>query len=167
MKKAIIFAALAATAAVSSPAFAAPSSATASGSATATVITPITLTHDAAGVLNFGSFTSDVTAGSVTVDRNTNAGAATGGVTLVGGTPTTADSFTVGGDATRAFTISTTGGSVSNGATTMAFTTAANANGTLNASGAATFKVGGTLTVPASAAQGTYTGTYGATVTYN
>ena len=71
------------------------------------------------------------------------------------------------GDANRAFTIATTGGSVSNGTDTMNFTTNAATSGTLNASGAAAFSVGGTLTVVGGASAGAYTGSYNVTVAYN
>ena len=68
----------------------------------------------------------------------------------------------------RSFDIVTTTGSVSNGTGgTMNFSTDAAATGTLDATGETTFSVGGTLTVGANQAAGSYTGSYTATVTYN
>ncbi|WP_338465574.1 DUF4402 domain-containing protein [Novosphingobium sp. ZN18A2] len=165
-KKIILVAASAA--AFSTPAHAAPSSATASGDATATVVSPITLDHDSGAVLAFGSFSAG-TGGTVVVNRN-GRGSVTGDVSFVAASTNSADSFTVGGQADTAFSISTTDSTVSTGGTTpstMDFTTNAPAKGTLDSSGAATFTVGGTLTVGASQAPGSYTGTYDATVTYN
>ena len=147
----------------SAPAFAANNTATASGTASATVVAPITLTHTAGKNLNFGAFAS--AAGSVTV--NADSTNSTTGLSLISGATTAADGFTVGGDANRVFDITTTGGTVKNGAISMSFTTSAAAtSGTLSAAGAATFAVGGTLTVVGTEAAGAYTGTYTATVTY-
>ncbi|MEO1730159.1 MAG: DUF4402 domain-containing protein [Pseudomonadota bacterium] len=140
--------------------------ATAQGAATAEVVAPITLTHVAAAALNFGTFTTGDNGGTVTVDQSSN-GTATSDVTLLGGSTETADSFNVSGDANRSFSISATAGSVSNGTDTMSFTTDAPGAGTLDGSGAATFSVGGVLTVAGGESAGTYTGTYDVTVTYN
>ncbi|MCU0946747.1 MAG: DUF4402 domain-containing protein [Porphyrobacter sp.] len=165
MKKLIILAAAAAV--VSTPAMAAPgNTSTAQGAATAEVVAPITLTHVNGAALNFGTFTTGDAGGTVVVTQ-AGAGNATGEVTLLGGSVEAADAFTVAGDANRAFTIATTGGSVSNGTDTMNFTTNAATSGTLNASGAASFSVGGTLTVVGGASAGAYTGSYNVTVAYN
>ncbi|MEO0589183.1 MAG: DUF4402 domain-containing protein [Pseudomonadota bacterium] len=165
MKKFIAIAAVAS--AISTPAMAAPGdTATAQGAATAEVVAPITLTHVATAALNFGTFTTGDNGGTVTVDQSSN-GAATSDVTLLGGSSETADSFEVSGDANRSFSIATTAGSVSNGTDTMSFTTDAPGAGALNASGEATFNVGGVLTVAGGESAGTYTGTYDVTVTYN
>lgn len=138
---------------------------TATGTATATVVAPIVVTHDG-GALGFGSFLAG-TGGTVVVD-SAGAGSVTGDVAFVSGSANTADSFTVEGDANRSFTITSTGGSVSNGTENMTFTTAVSANtDTLDASGLGAFTVGGTLTVADSQAPGDYSGTYDATVAYN
>ena len=139
-----------ALAAISAPAFAAPGdSDSENGAATAEVVAPITLTHVTGAVLDFGTFTTGDTGGTVVVTRGGN-GSATGDVTLVQGSLEAADQFTVEGDPGRRFSITTGAGSVSNGAptpVTMAFTTNARGNHTLDASGDASFSVGGTLTV--------------------
>lgn len=163
MKKALVLAALAAV--VSSPALAAPDSATDSGSATATVVAPITLTHDAGAVLSFGSFTTGTTGGTVVVTRAGN-GSATGDVTLVAGSTESSDSFTVTGDADRAFQVTALAGVVSNAGTDMAFVPNAALNHTLTG-GSVQFRVGGTLTVLGTEPAGTYTGTYAVTAAYN
>lgn len=155
MKKIILAAAIAALTAT--PALAA----TDTGSATANVVAPITLTHDVGAVLDFGTFAP--AAGQMVV---TTAGAVGAGSLTQLGT-VAADSFTVGGDANRGFSISATGGTISNGTSTMSFTTDYAAGGTLDGSGAASFSVGGTLSVAGTETAGTYTGTYNATVEYN
>ena len=165
MKK--LIAGAAAIAACSSPAFAAGNTDTRQGSATATVVAPITLTHTSGAALNFGKFTGG-TGGTVVVTA-AGAASATGDVTIVNGGSPAADAFSVAGDANRTFSIVTTGSTIaSSGGATMAFTTSPSAaTGTLNGSGAASFTVGGTLTVPGNAAAAVYNGTYNATVTYN
>lgn len=163
MKKIALFAI---AAAISTPAMAAPGdSATAQGAATAEVVAPITLTHTPNAALDFGTFTTGTTGGTVVV---TQAGVATdtGDVTLVSGSTEAADAFTVAGDPGRSFSITTGSGTVANGSVTMAFTTSAPASGTLTG-GAASFRVGGTLAVVGGAAAGTYTGSYNVTVAYN
>jgi Domain of unknown function (DUF4402) len=163
LKKIAIFAV---AAAISTPAFAAPGdTANANGAATAEVVAPITLTHTPSAALDFGTFTTGTGGGTIVV---TQAGVATdsGDVTLVSGSTSAADAFSVAGDAGRAFTITTASGTVANGGTTMAFTTSAPASGTLTG-GTAAFNVGGTLTVVGGEAAGTYTGSYSVTVAYN
>ena len=158
MKK-IVLAAVTVLAFSSSSAFAAQ----ATGSATANIIAPISVTHTALATLNFGTFDAG-TGGSVTVTQG-GIGSAGGSVNFVSGSVNAADAFTVAGDGNRVFTIVTTGGNVTSGANTMAFTTSAPATGTL-ASGVGGFNVGGTLTVGSGQAVGSYTGTYTATVNY-
>ncbi len=136
------------------------------GTATATVVAPIVLTHPASASLNFGRFTRG-TGGTVTVSA-AGAGSVGSDVTFIPGSTTAADSFTVAGDANRAYSIATTGGTVTSGATNLAFTTTPSAvTGTLSAAGTGSFTVGGTLTVTGAAPTGAYTGTYSATVAYN
>lgn len=138
---------------------------TAEGTATATVVAPIVLTHDG-GALAFGTFLAG-TGGTVVVDT-AGAGTVTGDVAFVSGSVNSADGFSVEGDANRSFTISSAPGVVSNGAETMAFTTSVSAaSDTLDGSGNGAFTVGGTLTVADSQVPGDYTGTYDATVAYN
>lgn len=165
MKKLILIAA--ALAAVPGPAFAAGNTDTQQGTATATVVAPIALTHTSGAALNFGKFTAG-TGGTVVV-TSTGAQSATGGVSIVTGGAPAADAFSVTGDANRTFTIATTSSTVASpGGATLSFTTTPSAaTGTLSGGGAATFTVGGTLTVPNTAAAAVYTGSYNATVTYN
>ena len=162
MQKLLIAAAVVAFS--STGALAAGNTSTATGSASAIVVAPLTLTHTAGAALNFGKFTTG--AGTVVITP-TGGQSATGGVNIVTGGSPAADAFTVAGDSTRTFTIATTNSTVANGATTMAFTTTPSAaTGTLVA-GAASFTVGGTLTAVGTEGAGTYTGTYSVTVTYN
>lgn len=163
MKK-IVLAVLAG--AVAMPAMAAPGdTATTQGTATAQIVAPITITHTAGAALSFGTMTAG-NGGLVRVDA-AGAGTVSGEVTLVAGVATSSDAFTVTGDANRSFSITTGNGNVTAGANSMAFTTTAATSGTLNGSGTASFRVGGTLTVGSNQAAGSYTGSYNATVTYN
>ena len=164
MKK-IILATFAAAIAV--PAAAAPGDTdTAQGTAVAEVVAPIAITHDTGAALDFGTITAGG-GGTVVVDA-AGTGTDTGDVTLLTGSTNAADSFSVSGDAGRAFSIVTGAGTVTSGTDTMSFTTSASAaSGTLDAGGAASFTVGGTLTVADSQPAGSYSGSYDATVTYN
>ncbi len=148
-------------------AFAAPSgnSSNASGSATATIVSPIVLTHNT-GSLSFATFTTG-TGGTVVVDSAGTA-TATGDVGLVPGATGSADSFSVTGDASRSYSITTGGGTVGNGTSTMSFSTSPSAaSQTLSSGGTGSFTVGGTLTVAGTETGGNYTGSYSATVAYN
>ncbi len=168
MKKIILASATAALAILgATPALAGSGNqSTATGSATATIVAPIVLTHPATASLNFGRFTTG-TGGTVTVTA-AGVGSVGSDVTFVPGSTNAADQFTVAGDASRSFSITTTGGNVTSGATNLAFTTSASAATTaLSGTGTASFTVGGTLTVTGTAPAGSYTGTYSATVTYN
>lgn len=166
MKK-IVFASAAAVAVLATPAFAAPGdTATEQGAATAEVVAPISLTHVAAAALDFGTFTTGDLGGTVVV-TTAGAGSATGEVTLVTGSAEAADQFDVAGDANRSFSITTGGGTVANGGTTMTFTTTAAGSGTLDGTGAASFSVGGVLSVAGGEPAGVYTGSYDVTVAYN
>lgn len=138
--------------------------ATASGTASATVIAPITITSTTP--LNFGSF-SNAAAGTVTIDT---AGARTSsGVLLSAVTAGARGVFTVGGSnnagfsitSPQGFSVTTAGGSPMAFALTLPGTT-----GTLS-SGSATINVGGVLTVGAAQLAGTYTGSYSVVVEYN
>ncbi|WP_353228567.1 DUF4402 domain-containing protein [Novosphingobium sp.] len=140
---------------------------TAAGTVTAAVVAPIVLTHVTGAALSFGKFT--VSTGGTVVVTAASAGSTTGSVNFVpGGTVVTADRFTVAGDNSRSFSITTTNSTISNGARTMAFTTTPSAATlTTSATGTAAFTVGGTLTAVGTETPGNYTGTYNATVTYN
>ncbi|WP_341710768.1 DUF4402 domain-containing protein [Erythrobacter sp.] len=170
MKKLLLVAA-ATTFAV--PAVAAPgNTATATdGSATAQIVAPIAITHVSGESLNFGIIVPDSAGSSVVSITTGGAGSVpTGNAVVVDASAQQADAFDVTGDANRGFSISTTGGTVSNGTQTMAFSTSFDTtagSGTLSGTGTASFTVGGDLTVGAAQAAGTYTGSYSATVAYN
>jgi len=139
--------------------------ATATGTANATVVAPLQITHTAGAALSFGPFTAG-TGGTVAVSQASVA-SVTGDVGLLTGGTVAADSFAVSGAGSRAFNIATsTGNTVTSGAASMALTLSAPANATLSAGGAYTLRVGGTLTVAANQAAGAYTGSYTVTVTY-
>lgn len=168
MKKIVLVAALAAGLASGTAHAAGGNTATANGTANATVIGPLAITHNSGAALSFGSFTAG-TGGTVAV---TAAGAVTasGDVGMLTGVNASADAFTVIGTANRAFGIAaSTGNTVTTGGATpatMAFTVAPGTSAALNASGTYAMSVGGTLTVASGQAAGAYTGTYAVTVTY-
>ena len=162
MKKIVLAAAMVALS--SGSAYAASTS----GSASAIVVSPISVSHNAGASLNFGSFTAG-TGGTVAVTSG-GSGSVTGGaggVTFVSGYVNSADAFTVNGDGSRGFTISTASGSVNDGfGNSMPFTTTPSAaTGTLSG-GTASFTVGGTLTVGSGQTANPYSGSYLATVNY-
>ena len=142
-----------------------PSSA--AGAATSKVIKPIVLTHTPGAALSFGTFTTG-TGGKVVVSTS-GAGSVTKTVAFVPGVSvTSADQFTLTGGKQRTFTIATTGGSVTNGTNTMAFTTSpSSTSGSTTTTGSFSFTVGGKLTVAGGETGGHYTGSYTATVAYN
>lgn len=169
MKKTIALAA-SVLAFASTPAYA-QNSDTATGSATATVITPINVEQVAGAKLNFGSFTfqSAGAGGTVKIDATTG-GATPAGLVMMLNSTSSADQFNVTGDGSRTFSIDTKPGKVTHTTTssaTMDFTTTPSASTGTLANGAASFKVGGMLTVPANALAGTYNGNYDVTVAYN
>jgi Domain of unknown function (DUF4402) len=147
----------------------------ASADAGGSVITPITVTKTTD--LVFGRFAHGAGAGSVTVSTS---GARTGtGVILstTGATPGAA-SFTVTGAADATYSISQSGSATLTGVgdpmalTKFSNTTGANEitgdaqNGILTG-GTQIIYIGGTLTVSATQATGTYAGTVGVAVEYN
>lgn len=165
MKKLALLAA--AGAVISTPAMAAPGNTdSATGAATAEVVAPIAITHDTGAALNFGKFTAGPNPGSVTV-TSASVVTTTGDAIHVAGSTESADSFTVTGDPTRGFSLTATGGSVTNGTASMSFTTSIAAGGTLDASGTANVRVGGTLSVGVNQDPGVYDGDYEVTATYN
>lgn len=166
--KSILVAAMAAGFVVSTGGHAA----TATGTATATVITPITITNTAD--LAFGQFAAGT--GGTVVMSPASARTATGGVVLSTVNPGAAASFSIGGaaNATYAITLPADGVvTISDGAatpTTMAantFTSSPSATGTLDAGGAQIVTVGATLTVANAQLTAAYTGTFNVTVEYN
>lgn len=139
--------------------------------ALATLIIPISIANSVP--MDFKTLGASDIAGTVVMTAASSAVlSATGGVTVISGTPT-AGEFTVTGEGTQAFTITlpsdaaTLSGSVSGDLTvdnwtcSEPLTTAALSGGTL------VFYVGGTLNVGAEAVAGTYTGTFNVSVDYN
>ncbi len=147
-----------------------------SGTANAAVVRPNTLikTDD----LDFGTFISGPTGGTVTINPVTNARGATGGATLVGSDGRRATFQGTGGiflitvSGSASVTLARAGG----GAPTMtaSLVRAASTSGggiallgaTLLPSGVQTYYIGGTLNVPANQAEGSYIGTFTLTVNY-
>lgn len=145
--------------------------ATASGTANATVLTPMVITAGTA--LNFGTFSGNASGGTVKVATGTSARTLTGSVVVASGNTPTAGTFTVTGTGASTFGITYPANfNVTNPAlNTMSVDVSAVTNsnpttGTL-ASGTATLSVGGVLTVAANQAQGVYSGSYTMTVEYN
>lgn len=158
---------MAALAAFSVPAVAAPGDTdNATGTATAEIVAPISITHDAGASLSFGTLTAG-NGGTIAVSPAGTAGTPTGEVRLLAGSTVSADGFSVSGEDGRSYSITVGGGTVTSGTNNMSFTTSASkASGSLTG-GSDTFSVGGTLTVGANQAVGSYSGSYTATVTYN
>lgn len=138
--------------------------ATALGTANATVLTPISITAGTA--LNFGTLAGNASGGSVII---TPAGArsTTGSVVVTAAASYTAASFTVTGTGSSTFAVTyPTSFNVTSGVNTMAVSVTGASTGTLSG-GTAALPVGGTLTVAANQAAGSYTGSYTMTVEYN
>ena len=144
--------------------------ANATSNASATVMTPISISNTAA--LRFGKF-SALTGGTVVVSA-AGARSATGAVVLSSTDAGGAASFAVSGDANATYAITlpnsaTLTHSVDN-TKTMAvgtFTSNPSGTGTLSAGGAETLTVGATLTVGNAQTTGSYTGTFDVSVEYN
>lgn len=155
--------------------FAQSSSATAAATVSGTVVAPITLLKQSD--LNFGSFTSGTTAGTVVYNPATTARSATSGVTLASPSFATLGSFAVGGQSGTSYTVTTTAAPITLTHTNLTSTITLTSI-TLYSSNATTpylltgsndaLIVGGTLTVPISSTAGVYTSAVGAlSVTVN
>ena len=143
---------------------------------TLNVVGPISLSK--VSDLVFGDIVALGALGTVTVSPS---GTVYGGGASSGPAPSTIASFTATGGLNTNYQITFTGsatagqGSVTlnSGANSMTASLqsyvngSATAQGTLNAAGTQTFQVGGTLTVGAAQAEGTYAGTFTVAVTYN
>lgn len=146
--------------------------ATVPGDAAANVITPLGITQAAAG-MNFGDVAGDTGGTSVVL---TTAGTTSGSGVVPGGT-TAAGAFDVTGEVSTAYTLtlpaSTTIDDGANSMVVNAFTTTLTAagpntfTGTLDGLGDDNFTVGATLTIGATQAAGTYSGTYAVIVSYD
>ncbi len=147
--------------------------ASATASAAATIITPITITKTAD--MNFGNVAVSATIAGTAVlaPAGTRTTGGAGGVTLPSTTGTVAAaSFTVAGQAsyTYAITLPTTctlSDGASHSMTVNTFTSSPATTGTLSGTGTQTLNVGATLNVSAAQASGTYTNATGVPVTVN
>ncbi len=152
-------------------AFAAPGgTASMTGSANATIIQPISIV--AVNALRFGNMARPTATGTVTVSTSgalTTTGGMVGNTAIAqGSSGPQAGTFRVSGDPGRQFfvtlptsaTVTKTGGSMTINLFTVGALTGS-PTGTLD------IAVGGTLTVSAAQAVGTYTGTYQVTASYN
>lgn len=171
LRRGTLVAALLLGSAVAPTGFAATDTATTTG----TVVTPITIAM--ATNLNFGEFAAH-TANPGTVTISTAGAASATEAVLTNSASAVAASFSVAGQANASYSISITDNDLTHtdGVTTMALATKHDvdattadspASGTLDGTGAQTIYVGGTLTVAAAQAAGTYSGTITATVEYN
>jgi hypothetical protein len=146
--------------------------ATASSSATATIVTPISITKTVD--MNFGNVAVQTTPGGTVVLAPDGSRTKTGGVTLPNTAGTvTAASFNVAGQGvyTYAITLPSSALTITSGANTMTvttFTSTPSGTGTLTA-GAQVLNVGATLNVAAAQPAGVYTSAtpFDVTVNYN
>ena len=151
-------------------AFGAAAQSTANATATATILTAISITKTVD--MNFGNISVQAATGGTVILSTAGVRSTTGGVTLpaTGGTVTAA-SFTIGGEGayTYSITLPTTPHTISNAANTMtvtAFLSNPSGTGTLTG-GAQTLTVGATLNVSAAQANGLYSSETGFNVTVN
>src|SRR3954469_25059606 len=142
-------------------------------SASATIITPISITKTVD--MNFGNVAVSATIAGTTVlaPAGTRTTGGAGGVTLPATTGTVAAaSFTVSGQGSYTYAITlpsscTITDASSHTMTVNAFTSSPATTGTLNGSGTQTLTVGATLNVAAAQAAGSYTNAAGVPVTVN
>ena len=174
MKKSIfLFAAILMMASFSSKLKAQATENTAAG---AEIITPITLTETSS--LHFGVMSVLGATPGTCVLNTLGARSATGGVNLSAtGTAASNATYNVSGNPSTTYALTLPANiTVTSGANTMTISSvlarfnaaAADAvTSTLDGTGADSFSVGGTLTVPAAQSAGAYTGTFDVTVAYN
>lgn len=180
MRFKLCLAALAATVAVASPAFAAPATVTANATAKGVVLLPLTLTKTSD--LDFGTVVASAAAGTVVISPDDGSRAVTGGVT---GVPSFAGGralFQGAGSASQQVVLTLnaatvlTSGSNTITVNSMTFDTGAasavNGSGnlattrTINGTGAFSIGVGGNFAIAANQANGLYTGTFSVTADY-
>lgn len=142
----------------------------ATASATAEVMTPISISNTAA--LRFGKF-SALTGGTVVISA-AGARSATGAVVLSSTNAGGAASFTVSGDANATYAITlpnsatlTHGTDNTKTMSVGSFTSNPSGTGTLSGAGSQTLSVGATLTVGNAQTTGSYSGTFDVSVEYN
>jgi hypothetical protein len=163
MKKLLISAGALAATALSTPAFAATNTATAN--ATVNIVSPLTLTNNSG--LDFGTVVGPFSGQTV---RISTAGVRNCGGLTCSGTTVSAANFTVsGGTANQGLALtvdpSVTLASGTNNLT-VDLTTDLPSGLVTNATGGATFGVGGSLAIPAGTSDGVYSGTFNVRVDY-
>ena len=145
--------------------------ASATASATANIITPITIAL--VTNMNLGNIAVSPTSGGTVVLGTGNSRTSTGGVTLPSTTGTVASaSFTVSGTASFTYAITLpSSATLSDGAshtmTMGTFTSSPSSTGTLSSGGTQTLTVGATLTVAAAQAPNSYSNATAVPVTVN
>jgi spore coat protein U-like protein len=143
----------------------AQSSAATSETTAVTIITPIAISP--VTPLSFGSVSVGTTGGTIVLPA-TGSATYTGDVKNATGTTAPAQgAFKVTGVTGQNFTVSVVGTALTSGANTIPLSGISNSTPTAITATGSTFTVGGTLTIAASQAAGTYAGTITATVAYN
>lgn len=139
--------------------------------ASATVVRTLAVTSTSQ--LSFGTFASGNASGTLVMSATGNR-SATGGVTLVASNPGTNASVNLQGTPGTSFSVSLPTSvqlTAAVGTATMTLgsftTTLTAAQGSLNTSGSSSFGIGGTLSVGANQATGTYSGNFTVTLNYN
>jgi len=164
MNKLLISAGALAATALSTPAFAAATN-TATANATVNIVSPLTLTNNTG--LDFGTVVGPFSGQTV---RISTAGVRNCGGLTCSGTTVSAANFTVsGGTANQALALTVDPSvSLTSGANslTVDLTTDLPTGLVTNASGGATFGVGGSLAIPAGTSDGVYSGTFNVRVDY-
>jgi hypothetical protein len=163
MKKILISAGALAALAFTTPALAAN---TAQADATVNIVSPLSVVNHTA--LNFGTVVGPFASQVVHVD--TTGARNCGGLTCSGNAVVSAATFTVTGTPDQDVTLTIPNsvsltGSVS-GSLSVDLSTDKPADPTLDDTGSADFAVGGKLTIPASTADGVYTGQFDVTADY-
>jgi hypothetical protein len=164
MKKLLISAGALAATALSTPAFAATAN-QATANATVNIVSPLTLTNDSG--LDFGTIVGAFNGETVRIDTLGNRNC--GGLTC-SGTTVSAANFTVSnGTANQALALTVDPSvSLTSGPNSLSVNLKTDLPTGLvtNASGGATFGIGGSLVIPAGTSDGVYSGTFNVQVDY-
>ena len=141
------------------------SAASVTASTSANVISPLIITENTA--LNFGDVAVGLTGGDVILAPG-GGRSVTGDAQAVLGGANTAGTFTISGQALKAYTLTFPGTvDISGGVGTMDVTTFSDtSSGSISGAGTETFNVGATLTIGGAQAPGLYSSTYTVTVNY-